>query len=153
MPTSLLPILLIVHVSLAVSLFLPSVLLPFALRAQSVASESTGPAMRSLLWLQSSGTIFVGIGLAVTGVLLVVTLGSSLLSQPWLLIALLVYAVNLLIAFFIQRPNLRGLLGIRASRDDRVWAARARQQRYVSYLMAGFVGIVGFLMSTKPALW
>jgi hypothetical protein len=57
------------------------------------------------------------------------------------------------IAFFIQRPNLRRLVGISAARDDRVWKDRARRQRYVSYLMAGLVGTIGFLMSAKPAFW
>jgi hypothetical protein len=74
------------------------------------------------------------------------------LEQPWLLVALAIYLANLAIAFFIQRPNLRRLIGIRAAPDDRTWAARARRQRYVSYLMAGLVGVIGFLMSTKPTL-
>jgi hypothetical protein len=30
---------------------------------------------------------------------------------------------------------------------------RAKRQRYVSYLMAGLVGTIGFLMSTKPQIW
>ena len=33
------------------------------------------------------------------------------------------------------------------------WTERARRQRYVSYVMAGLVGTIGFLMSTKPVLW
>jgi hypothetical protein len=66
------------------------------------------------------------------------------------LIALVVYALNLGLAFFIQRPNLRRLIGIKAAADDRIWQERARRQRYVSYLMAGLVGLIGFLMSTKP---
>ena len=37
--------------------------------------------------------------------------------------------------------------------DDRAWAALARRQRYVSYAMAGLIGAIGWLMSTKPALW
>ena len=153
MPTTLLPILLIVHISLAVTLFLPSILLPFAFRARRRPDEPANPTMSGLLWLQSNGTLIVGVGLALTGVLLVATLGSSLLSRPWLLVALAIYAANLVLAYFVQRPNLRSLLGIRASASDLVWAARARRQRYVSYLMAGFVGTIGFLMSSKPALW
>jgi hypothetical protein len=94
----------------------------------------------------------MGAGLAITGAGLVAVLGPSLLAQPWLLVALSVYAVNLVIAFFVQRPNLRRLIGIRAAPDDRTWLARARRQRYVSYLMAGLVGVIGFLMSTKPSL-
>jgi hypothetical protein len=44
-------------------------------------------------------------------------------------------------------------VGIRASADDRAWKERARRQRYLSYLMAGLVGTIGFLMSSKPVLW
>jgi hypothetical protein len=109
--------------------------------------------VRALLGMQANGTLLIGAGLAITGLLLVATLGTELLSQPWLLVALVIYAGNLVIAFFVQRPNLRPLLGIKAGSDDRVWAARARRQRYVSYLMAGLVGTIGFLMSTKPQLW
>ncbi|HEX5588986.1 MAG TPA: hypothetical protein VFX65_01685 [Candidatus Limnocylindrales bacterium] len=153
MPPSLFPILLVVHVVLAVSLFLPSILLPFALRARRATVESGSPLVRGLLAMQSHGTVVIGIGLALTGIGLVSVLGASLLSQPWLLVALSIYALNLVLAFFIQRPNLRPLLGIRAGTEDHVWAARARRQRYVSYVMAGLVGTIGFLMSTKPELW
>ena len=95
----------------------------------------------------------LGAGLAVTGVGLVlaarhrgpattVAAGGArdLLREPRL-------------AFFIQRPSLRRLVGIRAAADDQRWLERARRQRYVSYLMAGLVGTIGFLMSTKPVLW
>jgi hypothetical protein len=153
MPAEFLPMLLTVHVTLAIGLFLPSLLLPFALRTRRATVESGSPIVRSLLWLQTHGTIVVGAGLALTGLGLVATLGSSLLGQPWLLVALSIYAANLGLAFFIQRPNLRRLVGIRAAADDRIWRDRARRQRYVSYTMAGLVGTIAFLMSTKPALW
>ena len=153
MPAALLPLLLIVHVVLAVSLFLPSILLPFALRARRATVESRSPVVRGLLTMQSSGSVVVGVGLAITGLALVSILGGALLAQPWLLVALTIYALNLVLAFFVQRPNLRTLLGIRAGSHDRVWAARARRQRYVSYVMAGLVGTIGFLMSAKPQLW
>ena len=152
MPTSLFPILLATHVILAVSLFLPSILLPFALRTRRAAVDSDSGLVRTLLWGQSHGTLVIGAGLALTGVGLIVILGPTLLQQPWLLVALLIYAANLALAFFIQRPNLRRLVGITAAADDRVWLDRARRQRYVSYLMAGLVGVIGFLMSTKPSL-
>ena len=153
MPGVLLPVLLVAHVVLAVSLFLPSLLLPFALRARRAPVESGSPFVRVLLGMQSSGTIVVGAGLAITGLALIGVLGTSLLAKPWLLVGLAIYALNLVVAFFVQRPNLRPLLGIRATTDDRAWAARARRQRYVSYVMAGMIGTIGFLMSAKPALW
>jgi len=147
------PILLATHVVLAVSLFVPSILLPFALRTRRAASESANRFVRFLVWMQAHGTIVVGLGLAVTGLALVTVLGGQLLGQPWLILALAIYAANLALAFFVQRPNLRRLIGIRAAQDDRAWLARARRQRYVSYAMAGLVGTIGFLMSTKPQLW
>lgn len=151
MPASLFPVLLIAHITLAVSLFLPSILLPFALRTRRATVESEHGVVRGLLWAQSHGTIVIGAGLALTGLGLVAVLGPSLLGQPWLMAALAIYFANLVIAFFIQRPNLRRLIGIKAAPDDRTWLERARRQRYISYLMAGLVGVIGFLMSTKPS--
>jgi hypothetical protein len=147
------PILLIAHIILAVSLVLPSILLPFTLRTRRATVESENGLVRWLLWAQTHGTIVIGFGLALTGIGLVATLGSGLFQQPWLLVALSIYFVNLGIAFFIQRPNLRRLVGIRAAADDKTWLERAKRQRYVSYLMAGLVGTIGFLMSSKPVLW
>lgn len=151
MPTTLFPVLLATHVLLAVSLFLPSILLPFALRTRRAAVDSESGLVRALLWVQSHGTMVIGAGLALTGLGLIASLGPTVLQQPWLLIALVIYALNLGLAFFIQRPNLRRLIGIKAAADDRVWLDRARRQRYVSYLMAGLVGVIGFLMSAKPS--
>ena len=152
MPASLLPYVLVVHIGLAVGLFLPSILLPFTLRTQRATVESESGVVRSLLWAQSHGTMVIGAGLALTGLALVSIIGPQLLGQPWLLVALAIYFVNLAIAFFIQRPNLRRLVGIKAASDDATWKDRARRQRYVSYLMAALVGMIGFLMSTKPTL-
>jgi hypothetical protein len=147
------PLLLATHITLAVSLFLPSILLPFALRARRAASESPNRFVRFLLWMQAHGTVVIGIGLALTGIGLLAVLGGQLLGQPWLLVALGIYAGNLALAFFVQRPNLRRLIGVKAAADDETWKARAKRQRYVSYAMAALVGTIGFLMSTKPALW
>jgi hypothetical protein len=147
------PILLVAHIILAVSLVLPSILLPFALRTRRAAVESESPIVHWLLWAQTHGTLAIGLGLALTGLGLIAALGSQMLQQPWLLLALTIYFANLGIAFFIQRPNLRRLIGIRAADDDKTWLERARRQRYVSYLMAGLVGTIGFLMSSKPVLW
>jgi hypothetical protein len=147
------PFLLALHVALAVSLFVPSILLPFALRTRRAAAESSNGLVRFMLWMQAHGTVMIGIGLAATGIALVTVLGGQLLGQPWLLVALAIYSANLALAFFVQRPNLRRLIGIKAAPDDAVWLARAKRQRYVSYAMAGLVGTIGFLMSTKPKLW
>jgi hypothetical protein len=150
---SYVPILLGTHIVLAVGLFLPSILLPFALRARRATVEAASGVGQALLWAQTHGTLVVGFGLILTGIGLIAVLGPELVRQPWLLVALAIYVVNLAIAFFIQRPSLRRLIGIRASADDRAWTERARRQRYLSYLMAGLVGTIGFLMSSKPVLW
>lgn len=148
------PVVLATHIVLAVSLFLPSLLLPFTLRLRrGTWTEGQGRASRTLFWLQRNGTLLIGIGLAVTGVLLVLTLGTQLFSQPWLLLALAIYAVNLGLAFFMQRPALARLLLLRPEISDQArerWRTWARRQRYVSYVMAALIGAIAFLMSTKP---
>ena len=153
MPASPLPVLLAIHVTLAVGLFLPSLLLPFALRARRQATTSETRVVQALLWLQSHGTTVLGAGLMLTGAAMIMILGPQLLTQPWLLAALAIYAANLAIAFFVQRPSMRRLVGVSAAENNTAWQERARRQRYVSYVMAGLVGVIGYLMSTKPDLW
>ena len=148
---NLLPVLLAIHITLAIALFLPSILLPLAMRRRPETATG-GAVVRALLFAQSHGTLVIGIGLAASGIALLTVLGAGLLQQPWLLVALSIYAANLALAFFIQRPNLRRLLGMRFG-DDATWRARARTQRYVSYAMAALVGTIGALMATKPKLW
>src|SRR5262245_46492803 len=94
------PLLLATHITLAVGLFLPSILLPFALRTRRAAVDSAHPFVRFLLWMQAHGTVAIGIGLAASGATLVIVLGGSLIGQPWLLVAVAIYAANLLLAFF-----------------------------------------------------
>ena len=113
MPATLFPIILVAHIGLAISLFLPSILLPFTLRTRRATVESESGFVRALLWAQSHGTVVIGVGLALTGLALVSIIGTQLFAQPWLLIALVIYFVNLAIAFFIQRPNLRRLVASR----------------------------------------
>lgn len=146
------PVLLVAHIALAVSLLAPSVLLPFLLRDGSAARGEPGALTRLLMTLQGTGSVVIAIGLAATGVGLVLSIGTSVLGQPWLLVALGVYAANLLTAAFISRPNLRRLLRLSEGSPD-AWRRRARQQRYLAYGMAAATGLIGFLMSTKPALW
>ena len=154
MPPVLFPVLLVAHIALAIALFVPSLLLPFAFRARrgSLHPEQSGAFTRFLLALQARGTVWIGVGLAITGLGLVASLGFTILPQPWLLVALVIYALNLGLAYFVQVPRLRSLIGLRGDADPR-WPALARRQRYISYVMAGLVGTIGFLMSTKPVLW
>jgi hypothetical protein len=145
---NLFPVLLVAHIGLAIALLLPSVVLPFILRG----GREPGSIAARLVAMQGNGTLLIGLGLAVTGAAMLTILGPSLLRQPWLLVALSLYAVNLLVAGFISRPNLRRLIGI-GGNDAAAWRRRARQQRYVAYGMAAVIGVIGFLMSTKPQLW
>jgi hypothetical protein len=145
------PILLVTHIALALALLLPSVLLPFVLRR---TDGQPGTATRALMAMQGTGTLVIAAGLALTGSAMLLILGPELLTQPWLMVALALYAINLIVAAVIARPNLRRLIGLsRSSSDDDTWRRRARQQRYVAYGMAGVIGVIGFLMSTKPDLW
>jgi hypothetical protein len=106
------PILLVTHIALAVSLLLPSVLLPFVVRR---SSGPPGAGTRILMAMQGTGTLVIGLGLAVTGAAMLWTLGPELLTQPWLIVALALYAANLVVAGFVSRPNLRRLVGLSTS--------------------------------------
>ena len=145
------PILLTAHVLLAVSLLAPSLVLPFLLRRQSAGGEPS-TIVRLLATLQGSGSVVIAIGLALTGVGLVLALGAEILTQPWLVVALGVYAANLLVAAFLSRPNLRRLMRVREPESEG-WRRQAKRARYLAYAMAVATGLIGFLMSTKPALW
>ena len=83
-------------------------------------------------------------------------LGPRLLEQPWLLVGLATYAITAIIAFAYQRPGLRRLQtreGLASDADRDAWRARARRQRYIAYGITTAVGLIAFLMSTKPELW
>ena len=145
------PLLVGLHVALAVSLLAPSLLLPFLLRAD--ATRPRGGLVRRLMDLQGSGGIVLGLAVAVSGAALLAILGAELLGKPWLLAALTLYAANLVVAFALARPNLRRLLGIDPAGEQARWQRLARRQRYLAYAMGGVVGAIGLLMSTKPELW
>lgn len=149
---SWLPVLLAVHIGLAVSMPLPTVVLPFVLRR---AGPQPSPVVRGLVALQGGGTLLVGAGLAATGAAMLWILGPQLLTQPWLLAALLLYGVNLAVAALVARPKLRRMVGIGSGdpRADASWNRLARRQRLLAYGMAGAIGVIGLLMSTKPKLW
>lgn len=158
--SSLFPVLLTTHVTLAVSLFVPNLLLPFTLRNRSVAPGAVlgrpGRFVRLLLWVQAHGTVVIGAGLALTGFGMLAVLGPRLLEQPWLLVSLATYAVTAVVAFVLQRPELNRLQrreGITSDADREQWRARARRQRYLAYGITSAVGLIAFLMSTKPTLW
>ena len=110
---SFLPIILVVHISLAIALLAPSLLLPFTTRA-----KEPGRISRRLLWLQSNGTVVIGGGWRLPACCLVAALGTQLLSQPWLLLALVLYAADLMVAFFVQRPGVTRLLTMRGETSD-----------------------------------
>lgn len=157
MLADLLPVLIAAHVLLALSLVLPGILLPFGLRLRRASSTPIEPGRisRALYRLQRHAALWIGGGLAITGGLLVLAIGEHVLAQPWLLLALVLYAIDLLVALFIQRPALARLLGLRpgSSQADREhWLSWARRQRYVSYLMALLVGVIAMLMMAKPEL-
>jgi hypothetical protein len=83
----LFPIILATHITLAVALFVPSLLLPFTLRNRLVnvgyQAPEPGRFVRALLWAQAHGTIVIGAGLAITGLSMIAVLGTRMLEQPW----------------------------------------------------------------------
>ncbi len=158
--SSLFPYILATHITLAIALFVPSLLLPFTLRNRLVnpgyQAPDPGRFVRALLWIQAHGTIVIGAGLALTGGAMIAVLGPRMLEQPWLLVSLATYGVTAVVAFAIQRPTLRRLVRrdqIETDLDRDAWRAKARRQRYVAYGITTAVGLIAFLMSTKPTLW
>lgn len=145
------PFLLVAHVALAISLLAPSLILPFLLRQVHNGGAPSG-AKRLMMSLQGTGSLVIAAGLALTGAGLVIALGAEILAKPWLVVALAVYAANLLLAAFISRPSLRRLMRL-SNPDSEGWRQQARRVRYLAYAMAVATGLIGFLMSTKPALW
>ena len=145
------PLLLVVHIGLAISLLAPSLALPFLLRDRSDGSPP-GAVTGALLTMQGTGSLVIAVGLAVSGAGLVLSLGPGILSQPWLIVALAIYVANLLVAAFVARPGLRRLAGL-TDGDAPRWRGRVRGMRYLAYAMAAATGLIGFLMSTKPELW
>ena len=139
------------HVALAISLLGPSLVLPFVLRARR-GDLRPGAATRILLTAQGGGSVVIAIGLALSGAGLLISVGAEVLAKRWLQLALAVYAINLLVAAFISRPTLRRLLR-RSINDPAGWRQETRRVRYVAYAMAVATGLIGFLMSIKPALW
>ena len=137
MPVNAFPLLLVAHIALAISLFLPSILLPFALRTRRATVDSGSRVVRWLLWAQSQRHARHRRRAGAHGSRSRGGARTDDAQQPWLLLALAIYFVNLAIAFFVQRPNLRRLIGVKAAADDAIWKDRAKRQRYVSYLMAG----------------
>lgn len=154
------PLILGTHITLAVALFVPSLLLPFTLRNRLVSpgyeAPEAGRFVRALLWAQAHGTVVIGAGLALTGVAMLTVLGPRMLEQPWLLVSLATYMVAAVVAFGIQRPSLRRLVrrdGIDTDADREAWRTHARRQRYIAYAITSAVGFIAFMMSTKPELW
>jgi len=143
--------LLVAHVALAISLLAPSLLLPFLL--QGARGGRKGRFTGVLMAMQGGGSVLIGLGLLATGAGLVASLGTELLARPWLLVALAVYAVNLVIAGVLSRPNLRRLARLGPGGDEQGWQRTARRQRYLAYGMGASVGLIGLLMSSKPELW
>jgi hypothetical protein len=151
----LFPTILATHITLAIALFVPGLLLPFTLRTRPT-SDDPGALVRALTWVQTHGTTVIGTGLALTGLGMLTVLGPRMLEEPWLIVSLATYAIAATILFVIQRPGLRRLQnrGSSLTDEDRAaWREGARRQRYVAYGVTGAVGLIAFLMSTKPELW
>ena len=157
-PAAWFPILLTAHILLAISLFVPAFVLPFTMRTRGVDGDpvvggNQGRVVRALIWMEAHGTVIIGIGVAITGIGMLAILGSQFAQQPWLLLGISIYAVILSVSFFVQRPGVRRLLGLKEAASEAEkerWRVRARRQRYISYGMAAAIGLIGWLMMSKP---
>jgi uncharacterized membrane protein SirB2 len=118
---------LVIHIALALALFLPAIALPL-LGARELAVS------RGLAVVRTRGTAPIGLGLLLSGLALVAIVGIDLLGQSWLVLGIGLYVVALVVAFATRR-------------------SLAGRVRWVSYVIAALIGVIGFLMATKPALW
>ena len=159
--SSLFPAILATHITLAICLLVPSLLLPFTLRNRLRRPErragAPGRVVRGLSWAQANGTMVIGIGLALTGIAMIAVLGPRMLQQPWLLVSLATYAIAAVIAFVDPAPE-------PCARSSRGTASRPTPTAPRGETAHGgsgtsrtdsrsAVGLIGFLMSTKPQLW
>ena len=135
------PFLLGSHIILAVSLVLPSILLPFTLRTRRATVESENGMVRSLLWAQTHGTLAIGIGLALTGIGLVLTIGSGLFQQPWLLV----------VVFLMTMIPLYGL-GMLFASLFLMWGREANHLAELLQEPIYFLGGVNFPVAALPGL-
>ena len=83
-----------------------------------VVGGSRARFVRGLIWLEAHGTLIIGAGVAITGIGMLLILGAAFLEQPWLLLALSIYATILLVSFFVQRPGVRRLLGLKEAATE-----------------------------------
>ena len=137
LPANLFPMLLTTHFILSITHFLPAFMLPFTMRTRGtdgdpVVNTESGRFVRLLVWLEAHGTVIIGAGVAITGIAMLIVLGGAFLDQPWLMLALAIYATILAVSFFIQRPGIRRLLGLKLAATEvekERWRVRARRQR------------------------
>jgi uncharacterized membrane protein len=90
----------------------------------------------------------------ITGLFLV-WIGPYGLLEPWLVVALVLYAAILLLGIFGYSPTLRRQIALAESAGvaSAEYAAVGRRSTLLGILLVVIVVVIEFLMTAKPALW
>lgn len=158
---SWLPWLLFLHILGAVIAFGPGFAFAFFGAAAGREPQHANFTLRTTDVIARRMIVPLAILQGVTGLGLVLLEGTELLTRPWLLTAIVLYAAALYIAIGLNLPNLRRLIelstpppgappGPPPGGPPPELVARAGRSRRYGMAMSGLVVIIVFLMVVKP---
>lgn len=158
---SLLPWLLFLHIVGAVIAFGPGFALSLFGAAAGREPQHANFTLRTSAVVATRLILPLAILQGVTGLGLVLLEGTELLTRPWLLVAIVLYAIALYIAIGLNLPNLRRLIelstppagappGPPAGGPPPELIARAARAKQYGQAMSGLVVVIVFLMVVKP---
>ena len=158
---SWLPWLLFLHILGAVIAFGPGFAFAFFGAASGREPQHANFTLRTTDLIARRLIVPLAILQGVTGLGLVLVEGAELLTRPWLLTAIVLYAAALYIAIGLNLPNLRRLIelstppagappGPPAGGPPPELVARAARSRQYGMAMSGLVVAIVFLMVVKP---
>ena len=165
---SLLPWLLFLHIIGAVIAFGPGFALAIFGAAAGREPQHANFALRASSLIARRLIIPLAVLQGITGLGLVLLEGTGLLTRPWLLLAIVLYAIALYIAIGLNLPNLRRLIEMTTPPPGGPPAggppaggpppggpppellARVARSRQYGMAMSGLVVVIVFLMVVKP---
>ena len=160
---SLLPWMLFLHIAGAIVAFGPGFALSIFGAASGREPQHANFVLRAAEIVARRLILPLAIFQGITGVGLVLLEGTELLTKPWLLIAIVLYAIALYIAIGLNLPNLRRLIelttppaggppagGPPAGGPPPELLDRVAKSRQYGMAMSGLVLVIVFLMVVKP---
>jgi uncharacterized membrane protein len=160
---SLLPWLLFLHIVGAIIAFGPGFALAIFGAAAGREPQHANFTLRASSVIARRLIVPLAVLQGVTGLGLVLTEGTELLTRPWLLLAIVLYAIALYIAIGLNLPNLRRLIEMTTPPPGGAPAGgpppggpppelvdRVARSRQYGMAMSGLVVVIVFLMVVKP---